>query len=56
MGTKKRPGKSYNVDKYQSSWGRVAFTLFRSLYSSQETRIQDGYENARREIFDPVPI
>ena len=35
---------------------RVAFTLFHTFYSSQETRIQDGYGNARRQSFDPVPI
>ena len=55
-GHQQKARKPYNVNKYQFSWGRVAFTLFHSFHSSWDTRIQDGYWNARRESFDPVPI
>ena len=40
----------------KSHGGRVAFALFHSFHPSQETQIQDGDGNARRESFDPVPI
>ena len=36
--------------------GREVFTLFHSFHSSQETGIQDGYGNARRQSFDSVRI
>ena len=40
----------------KSHGGREAFTLFHSFQSPQETGIQDGYGNARRQSFDSVRI
>ena len=40
----------------KSHGGRVTFALFHSFHPSQETQIEDGDGNARRESFDPVPI
>ena len=40
----------------KSHGGGVALTLFHSFHYSQETGIQDGYGNARRQSFDSVRI
>ena len=56
MDAKKRPRKPYNMDEYKIPCRESSFQPLSLFHSSQETRIQDGYGNARCQSLDPVPI
>ena len=56
MDAKKRLRKPYNMDEYKIPCRESSFQPLSLFHSSQETRIQDGYGNARCQSLDPVPI